>query len=470
MKAKGRIDPSVDIEELKGKAIEVFVKGTEKARAEAEGSAPDVENKKFRCIEAYMKYPIVKEKEREQCVFLVVIEPVEYYLSGKALHHVSRIGRRPWIIRPFIRRPGRVYGKGVPELARHLHKAIDAQQNQRIDAGNKVIGGGGFYRPASGTNPRRLRVPPSTWIPVDNPKEDVYSPPVNMSGITWSSQEQRFLIELLEKLTYLTPAMLGQELASRPTARGTLAVLQQGQAKFNLIARRVQNIICDILTDIRQKYEEHMPPWKWERIVGAKRIRDWPSPEYMAGMYEAKMQLDLTTMDMRTKRELASLMYQVMAFDPLVMQNPAFMWEVRADYLKAFNKEPVEKYIGPRPPTATTQDADDIFVKIEQEEKPDLSRVNVAVVLPALMELKRTERYENFTPEAKVLFNECIREMQLNYIDNVRKAMEVAYAGQKPGLFGGAYQTSGLRNPTAPNAGTMGVGAGLNQTVRGPQG
>jgi len=475
MKANGEIDQSVNLDELVQSMDELNeLQGTAKDRAEAEGSsAPNTirkEGHKLRCIEGYIKHAVVKgDVRRKQCVFLVVIQP-KFYLSGKALHHVSRIGRRPWIIRPFMRRPGRAYGKGIPEMVRHLHTLLDAIHNQRIDAGNRVIGGGGFYRPASGTKARKLRVGPATWVPVDDPKNDVYIPSYNMSGLQWSAQEERLVMELIERLTYLTPAMLGRETASRPTARGTLAVIQQGEAKFGLIGRRVQSTICEVFTDVRQKYEENMPPAKWERIMGRKRIKDWPSPEYMAGMYEAKMQLDLTAVDPEGKRTLAGMVFQTMAMDPLVLQNPAFMWEVRANYLRALKQEPVERFIGPKPPTPNPKDADDIFTMLEQEQTPDLTKVDPATVLPRLVELRNSERYEQMPPEAKTKYNAFLRELQLNYIDKVQKGVELS-AQFNTGGAQGAPDAQGLRG-LAPNqpGGDTGAAQAVGQPAQGAAG
>jgi hypothetical protein len=457
MQAKGEIDKGVNLSELEGamNELEQF-KGTTKERMAAEGSNPPdprKESYKLRCIEGYIKHAIGNDKIRKQCVFLAVVKP-KFYLSGKALHDISRIGRRPWIIRPFLRRPGRVYGKGVPELVRHLHTLLDAIFNQGIDAGNRVIGGGGFYRPASGTNPRRLKGGPSMWIAVDDPKNDVYMPTYNISGLQWSSNEMRLVMELIERLTYLTPAMLGRETAQRPTARGTLAVIQQGESKFTLIGGRAQQIVCDMLTDIRQKYEENMPRAKWERIMGREgKLKDFPSVEYMAGMYEAKMQLDLTSIDLEGKRALAAMIYQVMAFDPFVQQSPAFMWEIRAQYLRAHRYEPVEKYIGPRPPSPNPKDGDDVFAMIEAEHKPDISKVDPTAVVPRLMELKRTERYERFTLQAKALFNECVRELQLNYVDRINKGMEnMAQVSPFQGMGQGGPGGLNQPGPQAPQA------------------
>jgi len=464
MQLDGIIDDKLDIDALVSSQAGKENTGTSQERAAAGGeNAPTdtqrKEGQKLCCLEAYIKYDINEDKRLEQCVFMVAVEPHLIYLSGKPLHLVSRIGRRPWIIRPFLRRPGRAYGKSVPELVRHLHNLLDARFNMLIDAGNKVIGGGGFYRPSSNINPRRIKSGPATWIPVDDPQKDVYIPTYNLSGLSWGQGEIKFIMDMIERLTYLTPAMLGMETASRPTARGTMAVIQQGEAKFGLIGVRVQAIICDILTDIRQKYEENMPPSKWERIMGKEKIRDYPSPEYMAGMYDAQMQLDVTSLNVEAETQIATVLYQTMAFDPLVMQNPAFMWEVRANYLRALRKEPVEKYIGPKPPTVSNpKDVDDIFTRVEQEAvNIPTTGLDPATVLPRLMELKRTERYEAFTPEAKVAFNDFIRRLQTAYVDGVQKAIQQMPQGMSPYQPMGGGMNQNLPGQGSP--GPMGAGA-----------
>ena len=471
----GAIDQSIDLDgAVKGAMdnLEEF-KGTEKERASAEGTvAPGFDIKreryKVRCLESEMLYDIDGDGKRERCVFLIA-EDLKLMLSAKPMHAVSRVGRSSWVIRPFIRRPGRAYGKSIPELVRHHHEELDAIHNQRIDAGNMSIAPFFFYRAASGVKARRIITGPATGIPLDDPERDVRFPTFPTNGLQVSFQEEKLLMELIERLTYLTPAMLGKETASRPTARGTLAVIAQGEQKFGLIGSRVQAIVCDILTDIRQQYEEHMPPESWARILGKENVRKWPSPEAMIGQYEAKMQLDLTAMDLDAERNLAAMMYQTMAFDPMVMQNPAFMWEVRADYLKALRRVPVEKYIGPRPETeATPKDADDIFSNLEQE----MSNIPVgdpSTLIPRLMELKKSERYNKFTPEAKALFNDYIRKLRMSYVEQMMKGAELnGRVSTQTSLngAGGAPQAPGMGGFGSPGARTMPVGG--NQPGGGP--
>lgn len=475
----GAIDQNIDLEALVNGALDGLdeFKGTEKARMDAEGTTPPVavrrDRYKIKCLEAEMMYDI-NGTGMERCVFLVA-ENLKLYLSGKPITAVSRVGRSSWLIRPFIRRPGRAYGKSIPELVRHLHDELDAIHNQRIDAGNMSIAPFFFYRAASGTKARRIIAGPATGIPLDDPQRDVTFPTFSTNGLQVSFQEEKLVMELIERLTYLTPAMLGKETASRPTARGTLAVISQGEQKFGLIGARAQAIVCDLLTDIRQKYEENMPPESWERILGREAVRKWPSPEAMVGMYEAKMQLDLTAMDLDTERQMSMMMFQSMAMDPLVMQNPVFMWEVRADYLRAMRRKPVEKYIGPRPQTeASVQDADDVFTMLEQEMQ-NVPIGDPSTLLPRLMEMKKTTRFQKFTPSAKALFSDYIRKLRTSYMEGVMKGVEInartgtqtqlggaGGMGQAPGMGGLPPQGPGSSgSPGVPVGGPPGAAGGM---------
>lgn len=468
MQLDGVISDKVNLDNVKTKLMELTdtPKSTISARQEAEESTPTntmVEFQKIRCFEAEIMYDVNDDGRRERCVFLISTDP-DIWLGGKPLHAVSRIGRSSWVIRPFLRRPGRAFGKGIPELVEPLSNLLDAGRNQRIDAGNMVIAPPFGYRAASGTNPRRIIMRPATGIPLDDVDRDLKFFQNSTAGIQVSFQEEKLLLETIERLTYLTPAMLGKETAERPTARGTLAVIQQGEQKFGLVGARVMKIVCDLTTDIRQMYEENMPPEKWARILGREGVREYPSPEAMSGQYEAKMQLDFTALSADSDRQLAIMTYQTMGMDPFVMQNPTFMWEIRADYLKAMHREPVEKYIGPRPEMGVNiQDIQDIIAFIEQEMQPEgmgLEKIDPSTVIPKLLEFKRSERYQAMTPEAKAILERVLRELKLNYIDNIRKGVMLNAQGTQNA--GGAQEfpgsAGGLRGLTGAGGGSVGGG------------
>jgi len=477
MQLDGVLSDKVDLNTIKSRAIDVpEIRDTEKARMDAEGTVaistlPD--NYKIKCYESEIMYDINDDGRREACVFFTVAD-TKQYLGGKPLHAISKVGRSSWLIRPFLRRPGRVYGKSVPGLVWNLHEELDAIHNQRIDAGNMSIAPFFFYRAAAGTTPRRIIAGPATGIPLDDPERDVRFPTFPSQGLSVSFQEEKLVMELIERLTYLTPAMLGKETASRPTARGTLAVIQQGEQKFGLLGSRVQNIFGILLTDIRQKYEEHMPPETWSRIMGRPSMKHFPSPESMAGMYEAKMQLDMTALDPQIDKQAAMTLFQTMAFDPFVMQNPSFAWEVRAEYLTALNRVPVERFIGPKPAgaEANAQDVEDIITLVEQEMQDiDPSSFDPATVLPQLMEFQRSGRYSTMTPEAKAILDKVIRDLKMLYVNKINQGAQNAQSGAQGN---GADQAGGgggqLGGAISANPRTMGSGGPSSGPVTGQAG
>jgi len=264
-------------------------------------------------------------------------------------------------------------------------------------------------------------------------------------------------MEMIERLTFLTPAMLGKELASRPTVRGTLAVMSQGEQKFGLLARRVQGIISDMLTSIKQSYEENMPPELQERILGKEGNPIFAnlSPENIAGQYDCKMSLDLTAGNLSQEREINAIMMQTMAFDPYVQQNPAFGWEIRKDYLTSLNKKNVERYIGPKPPTELDEkDAEEIFLKIQQgnTEHPPLN-INIQV-LSRLMEIRNSEAFDELDENAKIQFTRYLQEAKIAYSQGMQERMAQYVEGNGGagfqagfGATGGLTQAPGMGSP-----------------------
>lgn len=463
LKARGLVRQDIDLEGLSAAMDELpEFSATAKERQEAEGATPTntrKENYKLKCYEGYIKHDVNNDNIREECVFLVVENP-KYYLAGKPLHAISRIGKRPWVIRPFLRRPGRTVGKGIPDLTMNLHNELDAVHNQRIDAGNMAIAPFFFYRPSSGSTPDTITVGPATGVPVDDPVRDITFPTFPSFGLQVGFQEERIIMELIERLTFLTPAMMGKELASRPTVRGTLAVMSQGEQKFALLARRMQGIVSAFLTQIKQKYEENLPPEIEKRILGkdGERVFKTLSPEMIAGQYDCVMALDLTAGNMGAVREINTIVYQMMAFDPFVQQNPAYGWEVRADWLRSMNKEDkIEKIIGPKPETLVNEkDADDIFNQLIQEHNisPEGKPIDIKVI-NRLLELKNSEEFEKATAAARVNVNRYIMLAKVEYAEQMRERMQNAaqISGQTTG-FRDAFGAAG-----APGVGTT---AGVN--------
>lgn len=462
MKVKKMLLPDVDIERLAESVEKSFdPEGTVKARYDSAGIEAyyaRLDSYPIKCYEAYIPYAFASEQIRKECIFLILPEQ-DMYLSGKPLHTVSRIGKKPWVIRPFLRRPGIIYGKGVPELVRHLHREMNAIHNQRIDAGNMVIAPFFFFRAASGMDPKEISVKPATGIPLDDPQRDVFFPDYNPSRLSVSFREEQIVMDLISKLTFMSAADFGQETANRPTARGTLALLARADKPFGLLGARVQRVFTDLITMTRQFYEENLPPGIQDRVLGKNNHPVWGemSPEMIAGQYDANMELDLTSGDIAFEKQADQLLYQAFIQDPIVNQNPAFMWELRANYILSLkNQYDVTKLIGPKPDVEGTEgDAEDENHLFLQEQTPKVEPQDDHVVHINSHQQYKREMKDKLTPAANRNITLHILEHRFAYSEGVKEQALMSQGGKNG---------QGSQEGVAGARGVSGVG-----TIQGPR-
>lgn len=443
MKEKGLLSPDFDISLMEEKIARMFEPaGIDETRARALGISEYKDRKEsypIKFYEAFVKYDINSDNIREECIF-IVIPDLEMYAAGKPLHCVSKIGKRPWHIKPFLRRPGTMIGKGIPEVVFHLHNEMDAIHNQRIDAGNMVIAPFFFYRPASGFDPKDISVRPATGIPLDDPQRDVMFPNYGANRLAVSFQEEQLVMQLIQMVTNVTNPMLGKELANRPTARGTMAVIAQSDQRFSPIAARVVKIFSDVITGTRQDYEENMSPEIARRVLGKDGKQKWVkySPEMIAGDYDCYMPIDLADQNAAMESQVSQVLFQSLAQDPFVNQNPAYAWELRANYILSLGKTDVEKIIGPKPDYQLTPgDIEDENLLMMQEQDVEVRPNDDHLAhINAKSEFKR-RMDKNLSPQARFLITKNILEHRYMYQSRLQElAMAAPQGAQKGGATG----------------------------------
>lgn len=460
MKAQGLLLPDFDTDMLKNK-LEAMLdpESISEARNLAMGMTDyrgRMESYPIKFYEGYVKYDINDDNIREECIFISVPD-FQMFASGKPLHCVSKSGQRNWVIRPFFRRPGTMIGKGIPEVVYHLHNEMDAIHNQRIDAGNMVIAPFFFYRPASGFDPQKINIKPATGIPLDDPNRDVVFPNYNASRLSVSFQEEGMIRELIEQLTYVTPTMLGKETANRPTARGTMAIIAQGDERFTPLAGRVVRIIADEITITRKWYEENLDPAIANRILGKSGKQVWVrlSPEMIAGDYDAYQDIDLSAENESTEKQVDQVLFQSLSQDPFVNQNPAYAWELRANYMLSLGKKNVEKIIGPKPDYQLSPgDIEDENLLMLQEQFVEVKDSDDHLAhMNSHSEFKRLMA-KKLTPQALRLLTVHLMEHRFKYTHTLQKA---ALLGQQQGGQNGAANQGQTGNTGALNAPRMGT-------------
>jgi hypothetical protein len=450
LKAQGLLLPDFDTDLLKEKLTKLLdpasINETRNLSLGVTEYHDRMESYPIKTYEAYVKYDINDDKIREECVF-ITFPDIDVYGAGKPLHCVSKVGARPWLIKPFLRRPGSMVGKGIPEVVYHLHNEMDAIHNQRIDAGNMVIAPFFFYRPASGFDPKKISIRPATGIPLDDPQRDVVFPNYNASRLSVSFEEEKMVMQMIQMLTNVTDPMMGKELANRPTARGTLAIIAQGDQRFTPLAARVVKIMSDLVTITRRKYEENLDPTVANRVLGKDGKQKWVrlSPEMIAGDYDCYMDIDLATQNQALESQIGQVLYQTLAQDQFVNQNPAYAWELRALYIMSIGKKDVEKIIGPKPDYQMSPgdiEDENLLMYQEQEVKVNPGDDNLAHI-NSHAEFKR-RMAEHLTPQANVLMTTHLLEHRFQY---QQKLQEMAMQGQQGGQGGQGGQQGQLATP-----------------------
>lgn len=439
--------------------------GGKRAKAEAEGRKWSDARKNTFPILVYEWYGKVEYDGHWREVQLMVCPSTQRLISAVLLVDISRVEERPIIVEPFLRRPGRIYGKSVCEQVRHLQKEMDAIHNQRIDAGTIAIAPFFFYRPASGFKPEDVEIGPGYGIPVDDPQHDVLIPTFNANMMTVSFQEERIIVELIEKLTSVSSYQLGREseiAGSRATATGTMAIIGQGEQKFSLLGKRAQLIVAKVLTAILRKYQENMDTSLAERVLGKEGplFPEGMTPEDIAGQYDAYLELDLAASNKMMEKQTWQVLFTQMANDPFVNADPARAWEVRNRYYRVVGVLDVEKFIGPKPPsTNVNMEAEDEFNQMMQgkEVTPQPNEDAFNHLLSHLAQ-KDSPRFEKMPIEYRQFLMKHITETQQLYMKQLKQRQDQARLAQMmlsdkmlSGMASNTMQASNVAGMSAPD-------------------
>ncbi len=329
--------------------------GTARQRLDSEGSR-QVQFRKdstpLNRIEWYGKYKIGDSWEE---IVVWVEKTSKTFLGAALLRRINQLNKRPIKISQFIRRLNRMYGMSLGEMVYEYQKILDEMQNVTLNAGKYGAHPAGFYRAASGYNPEKIVVQPGIMVPVDDINDvKMYQIPNN---VLVTHQEMRFVMELVEKITSIGAYQSGQEsdtIRTRATARGTLALIAQGERRFVVLGKRIQYQLAEILKAKLEYYQQNIPPGFADKILGQDGNIAFPEgldPADIAGQFDLNMNLDATGGSKSQDLQLASDMYNAYSANPLVQEDPARFWEVSAAPLRKAGIVNIDAFLGPKPKT-----------------------------------------------------------------------------------------------------------------------
>lgn len=333
---------------------------TTSQRMDAEGSKLlDIKKEcsPLEIIEWYGKY---KTPQGYQEVVGWIEKHSKTYLGGTYLRCIDKFEKRPFHISQLIRRMSRMYGISMGEIVKEFQKILDEMQNQNLNAGKLATMPPGFYRAASGYDPEKVVLQPGIMIPVDDINDVKW---LQIPATTLPSHEEmRLVLDMVEKIASIGSYQSGQEsniVKTRATARGTMAIIQQGERRFFVLGMGLQSHLSQIMEDRLRYYQQYISDDMAERIVGqdgAKLFKEGLDQGMIAGEFNVVMGLDSTGGSKSQKVEIANAIYQTYIQNPFTQQDPARVWEVSARPLKENGEIDVESIIGPKPQPKTPED------------------------------------------------------------------------------------------------------------------
>lgn len=294
---------------------------------------------------------------------LIPIVATVFYKERKLARAIINPFRN--LIKPFVSisvwpRPGRILGRGIGQKLMHLQAEIDTIHNQRIDATTLRIAP--MFKMREGAlSPDDQEFYPLKFFELQdlNDVQEWQLSEVKASGY----QEEVILHGLAEKSTSVSDYTLGREssvLQTRATATGTLAVIQEGDKKFD---KKVQNVSIgfkELINKVDILYKENM-----SRDVPIPDLKDILTPEEIGERYKFEFKPSKLTINREVRQQKDLQILSIFSQNPVLAQNLSFMKKVARELLTTFEKFELAKYIDEDKTIKTMEQVQDMGIAIQ---------------------------------------------------------------------------------------------------------
>lgn len=288
----------------------------------------------------------------------IVISPeFQIYLGGIQMTNITKSGKRPLDFTKLDSRleaPAENFGIGMLEKVKELAEEVDAIFNQLTDGNTLSILTPGFYDPGGDLDAASLSLAPNRMVPVSDPQRNVYFPTINIQTEKLLNAI-RLVLEFVERLTAASSYVLGKEsevVGGSGTATRTNAIVGAANERFALPSKRLREGAGRIIQNHLDLLQLNIPPGLETRILGEDGQPLFDENELSAmgisGEFDSFLLEDPTFGSSDMEKEVSSMLYSVLMQNMIVATDPVKVYEITADLIKAYGKEP-EKYLGPKP-------------------------------------------------------------------------------------------------------------------------
>ena len=249
-------------------------------------------------------------------------------------------GFRPFKKTKFIEREGRLEGFGIAKRLWQFQEEISTIHNQRLDSA--TVANTKFFLAKKNTVRPGTQIWPGRVLPVNNPKEDFIAVSMGESLQTMRDLELSALA-YSERASGVSDPQLGREaqtLGSRATATGTLALIQEGNRRFDLNVRDIRDVLSFVGQRTLELNQMFRPKGAAFFVQGADGRYTEQALDLPAEFSISKLAVELTASTATINREvekqsLIALMgitgqyYERLTQAAMVLANPQIPGEIK---------------------------------------------------------------------------------------------------------------------------------------------
>jgi hypothetical protein len=215
-------------------------------------------SKQFEIMETYLEFDVEGNDEPRE---IIVTWDKSSGMILRAVDNFYHNYERPFVVTQYKRIEGSMYGQPLTFFLEPLHVAYSASYNQRLDAGSKA-------------NEVAVLLPPGHPLldTVDsegsirggiykNPgftKEEIITFNVSQPWTQLPGLEQQ-LEHHADRVSHIPPTAYGEELAERPTAGGTMNIIEEGKQPTYIQLDRFRKSFAEVVKHMLSRYQQFFP-------------------------------------------------------------------------------------------------------------------------------------------------------------------------------------------------------------------
>lgn len=294
---------------------------------------PFVDNKVL-IFEVYLRDDADQDGQVEEYIYQIPAY-IEKIARADYLEVPFPHGKRPFSVLHGVKVADRFYSLPIAQWLLPINEETDIILNQVHEA-QEVINNPFFFYEALALGDHvdlQNGLHPGLGVPVMNAKGFAFpsfpqQPLANLQAID-------SLLMFADRLT-LAPQLAGssQTRNAPRTARGTLALMSEGNAKVDsFIVEAQQGGWRDLIYQTHALYRYFGPDEKWFWVTGEQKPRQISRGD-MEGRFEYIFRGNTTNTNREVRRTIALQRFQVLAGDPAYLQNPVARRELILDFLR----------------------------------------------------------------------------------------------------------------------------------------